>query len=89
MIFDHWKTVHVHPRSQLDVKRTKVIRLALKSYTPEQLCLAITGYKNSAYHMGENDRKAKFDDIELFLRDAKHIDAGIEFAEKGQEQKWQ
>lgn len=88
-VFDHWKATHDHPRSQLDVKRTKVIRLALKVYTPEQLCLAISGYKNSAYHMGQNDSHKKFDDIELFLRDAKRIDAGLEYAEKGQEQKWQ
>jgi hypothetical protein len=89
LVFDHWRTTHEHPKSKLDHKREKVIRVALKLYTPEQLCTSITGYKNSAYHMGQNESHKKFDDIELFLRDAKRIDAGLEYAEKGQEQKWQ
>jgi hypothetical protein len=89
IVFNHWRQTHNHPRSQLDAKRQKVIRLALKSYSAEQLCLAIGGYKNSPYHMGENDRKAVYDDIELFLRDAKHIDAGIKFAEQQPRTVWQ
>jgi hypothetical protein len=27
--------------------------------------------------MGENDRSQVYDDIEIFLRDSKHIEAGI------------
>lgn len=87
-VFDHWKVEHKHPRAQLDGKRLKVIRVALKSYSAEQLCQSISGYKKSPHHMGQNDRKTVYDDIEIFLRDAKHIDAGIKFAEKGSEQKW-
>lgn len=87
-VFDHWKVEHKHPRSQLDAKRLKVIRVALKSYSTEQLCQSISGYKNSPHHMGKNERNTVYDDIEIFLRDAKHIDAGIKFAEKGSEQKW-
>jgi hypothetical protein len=30
--------------------------------------------------MGQNDRGTRYDAIDLFLRDAKHIDAGIAFA---------
>ncbi len=29
--------------------------------------------------MGQNNTGTKFDDIELFLRDAKHVDAGLRF----------
>lgn len=89
VVFDHWKQTHNHPQSKLDAKRTKVIRVALTQYTPEQLCLAISGYRNSPHHMGQNDRKTVYDDIELFLRDGKHIDAGLKFAEQGNQQKWQ
>jgi hypothetical protein len=71
--------VHNHPRSQLDEKRRKVIRHALKRYSEADLCMAISGYLNSPHHMGENDRNAVYDDIELLLRDAKHIDAGLKF----------
>lgn len=88
-VFEHWKREHGHPKSQLDEKRLKLIRVALKSYTPEQLCQSISGYKNSPHHMGQNDRRTVYDDIELFLRDAKHIDAGLKFAEQGPPEKWQ
>lgn len=87
-VFDHWKQTHNHPRSQLDEKRRKVIRLALKSYPAEQLCAAIDGYKNSPFHMGQNERKTVYDDIETLLKDGKHIDAGLKFAEQGKTEKW-
>ncbi len=79
-IFAHWQTVHRHPTAKLDEKRRKVIRTALKAYTEADLCEAIAGYANSPHHMGENDRATRYDAIELFLRDAKHVDAGIAFA---------
>jgi hypothetical protein len=88
-VFDHWKQVHGHPQSNLDEKRSKVIRLALASYSPDQLCQSISGYKLSPHHMGKNERNTVYDDIELFLRDAKHIDAGIKFAKQGVQEKWQ
>lgn len=87
-VFEHWKAEHNHPKSKLDPKRSKLIRVALQSYSAEQLCQSISGYKNSPHHMGKNDRNTVYDDIEVFLRDAKHIDAGLKFAEKGSEQKW-
>jgi hypothetical protein len=76
VVFDHWKSVHNHPRAQLDDKRRALIRKALKSYSVADLCASITGYLNSPHHMGENKNNMKYDDIELFLRDSKHIDAG-------------
>lgn len=81
VVFDHWKQTHERPRSKLDDKRAKVIRVALKVYTVEQLCQSISGYKHSPFHMGQNDRKKPFTDIELLLRDAQHIDEGIRFGE--------
>lgn len=88
VVFEHWKAVHRHPRAKIDSKRRKVIREALKMYSVEELKRAIDGYKRSPYHMGKNDSKTVYDDIELFLRDAKHIDAGLKFAEQG-ELEWQ
>ena len=80
-VFDYWRTAYCHPRAKLDAKRRKVLRDALKNYSEADLILAIGGYRNSAHHMGRNDRNTVYDDIEIFLRDAKHIDAGIKFAE--------
>jgi hypothetical protein len=80
-VFNHWRTTHGHERAQLDPKRRKVIRAALENYSASDLCRAITGYLHSPHHMGQNDRGTRYDDIELFLRDAKHIDAGLRFAD--------
>jgi hypothetical protein len=79
VVFDHWKSVHSHPRAQLDDKRRALIRKALKTYSEADLCACITGYLASPYHMGKNDANTKYDGIDLFLRDSKHIDAGIKF----------
>jgi hypothetical protein len=79
LVFEHWKKAHNHTKAQLDDKRRKLIRDALKLYSAQDLMRCIDGYKRSAWHMGQNDRKKKFDGIEIFLRDAKHIDDGLEF----------
>jgi hypothetical protein len=78
-VFEHWRTSHNHPKASLDPKRTKLIRDRLKQYTEADLCQSITGYLNSPHHMGENDKGTPYDDLELFLRDAKHVDAGLKF----------
>ncbi len=87
-VFNHWRITWSHEKAKLDKKRDRAIRQALKSYPVDQLCTAISGYRNSPHHRGENDRSTPFDDVELFLRDAKHIEAGIKLAEKGQERQW-
>lgn len=76
-IFDHWKSTHQHPQARLDAKRQRVITTALKSYTESQLIDAISGYRNSPHHMGQNESKTVYDSIELMLRDAEHIDRGL------------
>jgi hypothetical protein len=87
-VFDHWKTEHNHPKAQLDDKRLKAIRVALKSYSADQLCQSISGYKNSAHHMGQNQTKTVYDSIELFLRDAEHIDRGLKLVTQPAKQDW-
>lgn len=78
-VFRHWREVHGHDRAQLDAKRRRLIRAALENYSEADLCLAISGYRNSPHHMGQNDRATVYDDIGLMLRDASHIDAGLRF----------
>jgi hypothetical protein len=79
-VFEHWKSVHGHPKAKLDAKRKRVVAAALATYPADELCEAIGGYLHSPHHMGANDRGTRYDDIELFLRDAKHIDMGLAFA---------
>lgn len=79
-IFEHWQTEYRKPRAVLDGKRRRTIQAALKAYDEATLREAITGYKNSPHHMGENDRRTVYDDVELFLRDSNRIEAGLRFA---------
>jgi hypothetical protein len=88
-VFDHWKVTHGHDKATLDAKRIKLIRNALKLQPSDVLKRSISGYKNSPHHMGQNERQTVYDDIELFLRDAKHIDAGLKFFDKGSATQWQ
>ncbi len=78
-IFSHWQNAWNKPRARLDAKRKRVIREALAAYSEADVCQAISGYLNSPHHTGQNERRTVYDDIELFLRDAKHIDAGLRF----------
>ena len=79
-VFDHWRSEWKHPKASLDPKRRRAIQAALKLHDEPTLCQAISGYRNSPHHLGENEQRTVYDDIELFLRDAKHIEAGLRFA---------
>jgi hypothetical protein len=78
-VFDHWRQVHNHARAQLDSKRRTLIATQLKRFSEADLCESISGYLNSPHHMGQNEKATKYDDIELFLRDSKHVEAGLRF----------
>ena len=81
-VFKSWQTVLNHHRSVLDNKRTTKIKQALKNYTIEELTQAFWGCKKSPFHMGDNDRNQKYDDITLILRDAEHIERFISYIDK-------
>ncbi len=74
-IFEHWQKVMNHPRSKLDQKRKVKITQALQlGYGVDDLKRAIDGCTKTPYNMGQNDRGQRYDDIELILRDASHIE---------------
>jgi hypothetical protein len=81
-VFGHWQSVHGHSSAKLTADRRKVVVKALQNYSPDELCECISGYKASAWHQGQNERGQVYDALELMLRDAKHIDAGISYARK-------
>lgn len=79
-VFDHWRSEFRHPKAVLDPKRRKAIQRALEEYDEPSLCAAISGYKLSPHHMGQNDQRTVYDDIELFLRGSANIERGMNFA---------
>jgi hypothetical protein len=78
-VFDHWKKVWDHPRAYLDRKRRKRIEARLKEFNVEQLCDAISGFKNSQWHCGtdpKGDGKT-YDGIDTLLRDTAQVETGM------------
>lgn len=76
-IFEYWQHVLNHKRALLDKKRSHKIAQALKHYTIIEIKQAIEGCAKTPYNMGENKQNQRFDDIELILRDASHIERFI------------
>lgn len=76
-VFDHWKQIMGSTRSVLDKKRTRLISQAVERYGIEACMTAIDNVKASEWHMGANDRKQKYNTIELIFRDAEKTERFI------------
>jgi len=89
IIFEYWQEVLHHPRAKLDNKRKRLIERALKLHSgnSEPLKHAILGCSRSKWHMGDNPDGKKYDDIELILRDASHIEKFMHIADHPEDQK--
>lgn len=80
-VFAHWQRVMHHPQAKLDEKRAKAIgRRLADGYTVAELRQAVDGCRNSPHHMGQNDQRAVYDDVELICRDGAHVDKFIKLA---------
>lgn len=77
-IFLHWKKVMNHPNAQMDDKRKKLIRNALKlGYSAESICQAISGCSITPHNIGDNDKGQRFDGLHIILKSADQIDRFI------------
>lgn len=84
-VFDYWQQQRGHERAKLDEKRQKAIKARLKDgYTVGDLCRAVDGISKSSYHMGQNDSRMVYDDIELICRTATNVDKFAKLAEPQQ-----
>lgn len=82
-IFDYWQQSFGRGRCVLDPKRRGKITNAIRGYGEALVMRAIDGYKNSSHHMGDNRNATVYNEISLLLRDAEHIEAGLQHAERG------
>ena len=86
LFFNHWQIIHDYKRARLDEKRRKLIQDRLKDgYSLQDLADAVSGAFLSPFHMGENDRSKRFNDLGLILRDAAHVDNFIVLYDEAQE----
>lgn len=83
-VFSYWQAKRGHDRAKLDEKRKKAIKARFKDgYTVGELCLAIDGISRSPHHMGQNDQRTVYDDIELICRTAANVDKFAKLADHG------
>lgn len=83
-VFEHWRAkLGKGAAAKLDRKREARIRWALDTYGVDAVKRCIDGYAGDPWTLGQNDRGKRFDDIELFLRDAQRVERGWAMAERG------
>jgi len=84
-IFEYWQQIMQHSKSRLDKKRLIKIRQALNlGYSVEELKRAIDGCANTSFNMGQNERKQRYDSIDLIFRSADKIESFINNVSKSE-----
>jgi hypothetical protein len=74
-VFDAWiASTGRTTRTVFSAERQRIIRNALKVFPLVDLLDAVDGWRFSGHHRGENDSSTVYNDIELLLKDAKHVE---------------
>jgi DNA-binding transcriptional ArsR family regulator len=73
-VFEAWVTATGKTRSQLTGDRKGRIVRYLRDYPVDDLMDACRGWKKHPHYRGENDRGEIYNDLDMCLRDAKHIE---------------
>jgi len=76
-VFDAWcvSTGRDSGRTKLTSERVKKISQRLgEGYTVDELVEAVQGVALSSFHMGENDKKQKYDDLTTVLRSGSQVE---------------
>lgn len=76
-VFDYWVSLHSSSRGKKPVlsdDRRKKISSALDSHGLETVLQAVAGCAKSDFHMGDNDRGTRYNDISLILRNSSMIE---------------
>jgi len=82
-VFDAWRESTGKAKAQLDDKRLRRIKAALRAYPLADVLDAVRGWANSPHHRGENDQGTVYNELTLLLRDAEHIERFRDFWRAG------
>ncbi len=83
LVLAHYQTFH--PRAKPGDKERRLVADRLKEgYTVADLQAAIDGNHRSPYHCGDNDRRRKYHDLGLILRNSDKVRDFMEIPENGQ-----
>lgn len=82
-VFDYWLSVmRKGATTKLSPKRLNVISARLEEgYSIEEIKSAIDACRASPWHMGQNERRTVFNDIELICRSPEKLDGFLQMAE--------
>ena len=78
----HYRGLHSKARPGEKERRLYAARRK-EGYSDEDLCLAIDGCHQSPFHAGENERRQKYQSLELIFRDSSQVAKFIELAQTG------
>jgi hypothetical protein len=78
-VFQHWQQEWGHAKAMLDPKRRRLIDARLKNFSVQQLRDAISGFKNSPWHTGEDPKGngTVYDGLQTLLRDTAQVEEGM------------
>jgi len=86
-VFNHWVSVmNKNSGTKLTGDRKRKIKARLnEGFTVSQIKQAVIGCKNSDYHMGQNDQRKLYNDIELICRSGSKVEGFIDIKPEDQE----
>ena len=82
-VFDFWVMTFKKRVSVLDQKRSITIGNAIYLFGKENCKDAIRGCTYSDFHMGRNTARKVYNEIELILRDAEHVERFLSYLPGG------
>lgn len=82
-VFDFWVSTFKKRVSALDHKRYVAIGNAIHLFGIDNCKDAIRGCTYSDFHMGRNNARKVYNEIELILRDAEHVERFISYLPEG------
>lgn len=74
VVFEAWVEATGKRRAKLDTKRRRRIVAALRDYPLDDVVAAVRGWRKSPFHCGENADGRRYNELDLLLRDAQHIE---------------
>lgn len=84
-VFSHYRSYHpkAFPSPGPGTKEWALIKARFAAgFSVSDLKRAIDGFEADPFHRGENDRRKAYLALELFMRDDKHVQEGMELAER-------
>ena len=82
-VFEYWRdTMGKQKRAIFSEERRLLIGAAIHDYGTETVMEAIRGCSLSAFHMGANKQRKRYDSLDLILRNSDNIERFVQIADE-------